>query len=167
MRKMTEENLKAAFAGESQAHMRYLAFANRAERDGRPNVARLFRAISFAEEAHATGHLRELGGIADTAANLAAALGGETFEIDEMYPAYMSVAILQEEKGAQRSITYALAAEKQHATLYAAAKEAVAGGQDATAEQIAVCPVCGHTVLGSAPDKCPVCGALGKTFHTF
>lgn len=167
MRKMTEENLKAAFAGESQAHMRYLAFANRAERDGRPNVARLFRAVAFAEEAHATGHLREVGGIADTAANLTAALGGETFEIDEMYPAYMAVATLQEEKGAQRSITYAIEAEKQHARLYAAAREAVASGQDATAEQIAVCPYCGHTVLGSAPDKCPVCGALGKTFRSF
>lgn len=167
MRKMTEENLRAAFAGESQAHMRYPAFASRAEREGRGNVARLFRAISYAEEVHATNHLRELGLIGDTADNLGAALGGETFEVEEMYPAYMAVATLQEEKGAQRSMHYAIEAEKLHAKLYADAQAAIVAGQDAAIADVSVCPVCGHTVLGGAPDKCPVCGAAGRTFHQF
>jgi len=167
MRKMTEENLRAAFAGESQAHMRYLAFAGRAEREGRDNVARLFRAISYAEEVHATNHLRELGLIGGTADNLGAAIGGETFEVEEMYPAYMAVATQQEEKGAQRSVHYALEAEKIHAKLYADAHAAVAAGEDAALAGVYVCPVCGHTALGGAPDKCPICAAAGRVFRQF
>lgn len=114
MHEMTKENLKAAFAGESQAHMKYIIFADKAERDGYPEVARLFRAISYAERVHATSHLRELGGIGDTVVNLEAASSGEHYEHTEMYPAFDAVAKLQEEKGAVRSINYALETEKIH-----------------------------------------------------
>ena len=100
MREMTKENLKAAFAGESQAYMKYVIFADRAEEEGYPEVARLFRAIAFAERVHATNHLRELGDIGDTVANLEVAIGGENYENTEMYPAFNAVAKLQEEKGA-------------------------------------------------------------------
>lgn len=167
MHKMTEQNLAGAFAGESHAHMRYLAFANRAERDGQPNVARLFRAIAFAEEVHATNHLRELGHIGDTIDNIAAALDGETFEVTEMYPAHDAVAALQEEKGARRTIRYALEAEKLHAQLYADAGEVLAAGADLAATAISVCPVCGHTLYGGAPDRCPVCGTAGRLFKQY
>ncbi|HFD38289.1 MAG TPA: rubrerythrin family protein, partial [Anaerolineae bacterium] len=97
MRAMTKENLQAAFAGESQAHMKYLAFAAQAEKEGKPNIARLFQAIAYAEQVHATNHLKELGGIGDTVANLEAAIAGETFEVEEMYAAYLAVAELQAE----------------------------------------------------------------------
>ena len=105
-------------AGESQAHIKYLAFAAQAEKEGKPNIARLFEAIAYAEQVHATNHLKELGGIGDTVANLEAAIGGETFEVDEMYAAYLAVAELQGEKGAKRSMTYAIEAEKIHADMY-------------------------------------------------
>ena len=167
MRKMTEENLKAAFAGESQAHMKYLAFASRAEKEGFKNVARLFKAISYAEQIHATSHLRVLKGIGKTSANLAAAIGGETFEVDEMYPAYLSVAELQEEKGAQVSMNYALEAEKTHAGLYTEAKEAVDAGDDVEVGDIFICDVCGYTVTEEAPDVCPVCQATKDKFSKF
>jgi rubrerythrin len=114
MRKMTQANLEAAFAGESQAHMKYAIFADKAEEEGYPEVARLFRAISFAERVHATNHLRELGDIGDTVANLGTAMKGENYENTEMYPAFNAVAKLQEEKGAMLSIHYALEAEKIH-----------------------------------------------------
>lgn len=130
MRKMTEANLQAAFSGESQAHMRYLIFAEKAEKDGNANVARLFRAIAFAEQVHATNHFRNLNGVGTTADNLQAAIDGETYEVEEMYPAFRAVAELQGEKGAVRSTTWALEAEKVHAGLYSQAKTSVEGGQD-------------------------------------
>jgi rubrerythrin len=167
MRDMTRTDLSAAFAGESQAHMKYKAFADIAEREKLPNVARLFRAASYAEQMHATNHLRALGGIGKTADNLEAAYGGETFEINEMYPAYMAVAELQGEKKALGSMADALAAEKIHQALYAAAKEAVAAGKDIDATPIWVCMTCGYTVEGEAPEKCPVCGAMRTKFQQF
>ncbi len=167
MRKMTQANLEAAFAGESQACMKYTIFADRAERQGFPEVARLFRAIAFAEQVHATNHLRELGGIGTTAENLAAAMGGENYEVTEMYPAFDAVAKLQEEKGAIRSIHYALEAEKIHEALYNSARESVTGGDDTASANVFVCTVCGHTAVGHAPDKCPVCGLLGKKYRKF
>ena len=167
MHKMTEENLKAAFAGESQAHMRYLIFAEVAEREGKPNIARLFRAIAYAEQVHAQNHLRELSGIQDTSRNLAEAIAGETFEVEEMYPAYDAVAELQGEKGAKRSIHYALEAEKIHARMYEKAKEAAAKGQDIELKTVYICPVCGYTVEGEAPEHCPVCGAPRENFKSF
>ncbi len=167
MKKMTEENLGAAFAGESQAHIKYLNFAERAERDGFPNIARLFRAASFSEQVHAGSHLRALGGIQATAANLAGAIGGETFEVDEMYDAYMLVAEAQEEKQALRSMTRANEAEKVHARLYSEARECAEAGSDAPAVDIWVCPACGYTMEGEPPDVCPVCGARHEKFQKF
>ena len=167
MRKMTEENLRAAFAGESQAHMRYLIFAEVAEKEGKPNIARLFRAIAYAEQVHATSHLRELAGIKGTPENLAEAIAGETFEVEEMYPAYDAVAELQGEKGAKRSVHYALEAEKIHAAMYQKAREAAQGGRDLELGTVYICPVCGYTVEGEVPEYCPVCGAPRDKFKTF
>ena len=167
MKKMSEQNLKDAFAGESQAHMKYLAFADKAEKDNFPNVARLFRANSFAEQIHATNHLRTLSGIGKTEENLEEAIEGETFEVEEMYPAYISVAQEQQEKSAETMTKWALAAEKVHAGLYQKAKEAVEKGQDLGSEPIQVCQVCGFTVEGDAPDVCPVCNSPKEKFTSF
>jgi rubrerythrin len=167
MKKMTEENLKASLAGESQAHVKYAAFAEQAEKEGKPNVARLFRAASYSEQVHATKHLRTLGGIGASEDNLAAAAGGENFEIDEMYPAYIAVAQLQAEKGAEQSMYRALEAEKVHAKLYKAAHEAMAKGQDANTQTIWVCPVCGFTMEGEPPDRCPICNTPKERFQKF
>ncbi len=167
MRKMTKANLESAFAGESQAHMKYLIFAEQAEKEKFPNVARLFRAIAFAEQVHATNHLKVLGGIGQTADNLAAAIGGETYEVEEMYPAFRAVAELQEEKNAVRSTSWALEAEKVHAGMYEKARQAVLSGQDATIGDIYICEVCGWTVEGEAPERCPICGAPRDNFRKF
>ncbi len=167
MKKMTEENLKNAFAGESQAHMKYLAFAEKAERENLPNVARLFRANSYAEQVHAVNHLKTLSGIKTTLDNLQEAVEGENFEVDEMYPAYITVAIEQKEKGAEQTTRWALAAEKVHAGLYQKASEAVRNGRDAELKTLQVCSVCGWTVEGQAPDKCPVCGSPKEKFKEF
>ena len=168
MRPMTEEFLKAAFAGESQAHMKYLAFAEKAEKEGRPRIANLFRAIAYAELVHATNHLEALGGIGSTGENLVAAKDGEDFEVDEMYPAYLANAELQGEKKAARSMQFALEAERIHSELYAAAKAAVDAGEDIAEAKVWVCPVCGWTVTGDdPPERCPVCNALRKVFREF
>lgn len=167
MRKMTKANLEAAFAGESQAHMKYLIFANEAEKEGFPQVARLFRAIAYAEQVHATNHLRTLGGVGESPANLQVAIDGETFEVEEMYPAYKAVAELQEEKGAVRSTHYALEAEKVHAGMYQKARQAVLAGKDVEVGDIYICDVCGWTLEGEAPDRCPICGATRDKFRKF
>jgi len=167
MRKMTEDSLKAAFAGESQAHMKYLNFAAKAEAEGKTNVARLFRAIALAEQFHASNHLRTLGGIGTGSENLAAAIAGENFEVDEMYPAYIAVATAQGEKAAQRSFTWALEAEKVHAGMYQRAKDAVDAGKDVTLGKVYVCGVCGWTGEGEPPDRCPLCNAPREKFVTF
>jgi rubrerythrin len=167
MREMTQANLETAFAGESQAYMKYAIFADKAEEEGYPKVARLFRAISFAERVHATNHLRELGGIGDTAANLEVAIGGENYENTEMYPAFNAVAKLQKERGAMLSIHYALEAEKIHEAMYGEAKNMVTAGSDIQSAPVFVCPVCGHTVIGEAPDKCPVCSTLKEKYRQF
>lgn len=168
MRAMTEEFLKAAFAGESQAHMKYMNFAEKADKDGRPNIANLFRAIAYAELVHASNHLKALGGINSTAENLEAAKAGEDFEIEEMYPAYLSVAEMQGEKAAVKSMKYAVDAEAVHSELYAAAKKAVDAGEDISEAKVWVCPVCGWTTTdGELPDRCPVCQALARVFKEF
>ena len=167
MKEMTKDNLQASFAGESQAHMKYLAFAARAEKEGKSQIGRLFQAIAYAEQIHAINHLKELGKVGNTVANLEAAIAGENFEVDEMYAAYLEVADLQAEKGAKRSMTYAIEAEKIHANLYASAKVAAEADQDLDVEEIHVCPVCGFTHLGEPPDRCPVCNAKKETFHLF
>jgi rubrerythrin len=167
MRKMTQENLNNAFAGESQAHMKYLIFANVAEEEGRPNLARMFRAIAFAEEVHATNHYRVLGHINASAANLQSCIDGETYEVEEMYPAYHAVAQLQGEKGAEQSARFALEAEKIHAAMYTEAKQRVEADGDIRIGTVNICSVCGYTVEGEAPERCPVCGAPRERFRGF
>jgi rubrerythrin len=164
---MTESNLQAAFAGESQAHMRYLIFSDKAEKEGKANVARLFKAVAFAEQVHATNHYKNLDGIGSTADNLQVAIDGETYEVEEMYPAFKAVAELQGEAGAVRSTTWALEAEKIHAKLYGQAKSAVEGGQDLDVDEIYICELCGWTGTGEKPDRCPICGAKAERIRTF
>jgi rubrerythrin len=163
---MTDANLRAAFAGESQAHMRYLIFADRAEREGKPNVARTFRAISFAEQIHATKHFRTLAEIKDTSQNLQAAINGETYEVEEMYPAFKAVAELQGEKQAVQATDWALQAEMVHAGMYTQAKQAVDAGGDVSLGEVFICDVCGHTTE-TLPDKCPLCGAKKESYRKF
>lgn len=167
MEAMTKQNLSEAFAGESQAHMKYLAFAARAEREGKPNIARLFEAIAYAEQVHALNHLKELGGIGDTVANLESAIGGETFEVEEMYAAYLAVAELQGERGAKRSMTYAVEAEKIHADMFGDAKKTAEAGEDIQIDEVYICMVCGFTHIGEPPDRCPVCNTKKERFKAF
>jgi rubrerythrin len=167
MHAMTREFLQAAFAGESQAHMKYVIFSREAEKKGMPNLARLFRAIAYAEEVHATNHFRELGKIGDAVSNIQSCIDGESFEVNEMYPAYHAVAEMQGEKGAVRSTYYSLEAEKIHETMYARAKAGIAGGKDLALGPMLICTVCGHTVEGEALAMCPVCGVKRELFKTF
>lgn len=167
MKKMTEENVKAALAGESQAHIKYLAFADKAASEKLPNVARAFKANAFAEQVHATNHFKTLGGIGSTKDNLDAAVGGENFEVEEMYPAYIVVAQAQGEKTAEMFFNWAFAAEKVHAGIYRGARAAVESGRDIEFKPVHVCSACGFTMEGDAPDKCPLCGAPKDKFVTF
>ena len=160
----TMENLAAAFAGESQANRKYLAFANKAEEDGYPQVAKLFRAAAEAETVHAHAHLRVMGGINDTIKNLEDAIEGEGHEYKDMYPGFLSEAQAEGLKPAEFSFKNALAVEEIHYGLYSKALEAVKSGGDLTATPIYVCPVCGNTVEGSVPDTCPVCNVPGSKF---
>jgi rubrerythrin len=167
MKEMTKSNLSAALAGESQAHIKYLAFAAVAEKEGRPNIARLFNAIAYAEQVHATSHLRELGYVGDTATNLRTAIGGEDFEVAEMYPAYLAVADLQEDKGARRTMSHAYEVEKLHSVLYNQACASLDASGDTPGDELYVCPVCGFTHVGEPPERCPVCNAKREKFKTF
>jgi len=167
MKKMTEKFLNDAFAGESMAHMKYLIFSDIAEKEGFSNISRLFKAISFAEQVHATNHLRNLGYINKTVENLQTGIDGETFEIEEMYPVYNNTANLQKEKGAELSTHYALEAEKIHAELYKMAKKSAQENKDIEIKDIYICPVCGYTHIGDPPDKCPVCGVSKDRFKKF
>jgi len=176
---MTIANLQDAFSGESQAHMRYRIYGERAEMEGYPNVARLFRAISYAEEVHASNHFSRLPleegpataaapfGLGDTVHNLEQGIAGESFEINEMYPAYKEVAAFQEEKAAGTSFDWALQAEKNHLDFYQRAKESVEAGQDLALDEVRICSVCGHTLEGEAPEECPICGAKREEFREF
>jgi rubrerythrin len=167
MREMTEKFLNDAFAGESMAHMKYQHFADKAEEEGLNEMARMFRAISYAERVHAGNHFEVLGKIGSTSDNIQTGIDGETFEINEMYPVYNATAKLQDEDGAVRSTYYALEAEKIHADWYKKAKDAVDKGEDVTVGTIQICSVCGHTREGEAPDKCPICGASKDKFRAF
>lgn len=167
MHEMTKSNLETAFAGESQAHMKYLIFADQAEKDGFTNVARLFRANAYAEQVHATSHFKVMKKLADTSENLQVGINGETYEVEEMYPAFTAVAELQDERGAVRSTKWAREAEKIHAEMYAAAKSTVDKGRDSTIGDMYVCSVCGWTGEGKAPDNCPLCNAKKDLIKTF
>lgn len=157
----TEKNLHEAFAGESQANRTYLAFAKQAEKEGFPQVAKLFRAAAAAETVHAHAHLRALGSVKDTAANLKAAIAGETHEFKHMYPEMIKAAQEEGQRAAERSFQYANAVEKIHAELYRKALDSL----DALVEvDYHICNVCGYTREGGAPDTCPVCGAKSNSF---
>ncbi len=160
----TMDNLKEAFAGESQANRKYLAFAEKAEKDGFPQVARLFRAAAAAETVHAHAHLRAMKGIKDTAANLEAAIEGEGFEFQDMYPKMLEEAEKEKNQAATFSFKHALAVEEIHHGLYAEALESVRSGKDLADAPIYVCDVCGNTEVGEPPDTCPVCGAPRAKF---
>jgi rubrerythrin len=157
----TEKNLLEAFAGESQANRRYLAFAKQADKEGYPQAAKLFRAAAEAETVHALAHLRALGQVKSTAENLAEAVAGETHEFKSMYPEMIKAAKEEKNKAAERSFTYANEVEKVHASLYQKALNNLGTMEDT---DYYVCPVCGYTCENELPDKCPVCGAKGKSF---
>jgi rubrerythrin len=160
----TMDNLAEAFAGESQANRKYLAFAKKADEDGMPQVAKLFRGAAEAETIHAHAHLRVMGGIKSTTENLEEAVEGEGFEFQTMYPKMLAEAQEEGMKPAEFSFKNALAVEEIHHGLYSKALAAVKGGSDMPATSIYVCPVCGNTVEGGAPDTCPICNVPGSKF---
>ncbi|EMG35904.1 rubrerythrin [Desulfocurvibacter africanus PCS] len=157
----TEENLMEAFAGESQANRKYLAYAKQADKEGHPQVAKLFRAAAEAETVHAHAHLRVLGAVKTTAENLKDAVAGETHEFKSMYPGMIETAKAEGNKMALRSFEFANTVEKTHADLYQKALENLGSNKET---DYWVCSVCGHTVEDEAPEKCPVCQAAKKAF---
>jgi len=181
MNDMTANNLKSAYGGESMAHMRYLQWGAFATKEGYPNVGNLFKAVAYAEQVHAHNHFRELKneagdssvtagagfGLSTTSDHLQGAIDGENYEVDQMYPAFMAVAELQEEKGSMRTFHYAIEAEKTHAIIFGKAKEAVDAKQDFAEDTVHVCDVCGYTLTGALEDNCPVCKVKKEMFTTF
>lgn len=161
----TMDNLAEAFAGESQANRTYLAFAKQAEKDGMAQIAKLFRAVAEAETIHAHAHLRAMETVKGTADNLAAAMSGEEHEFTSMYPAMIETAKAEGNARAERSMTYALEVEKVHYELFKKAAEAANNSADLETTDIMVCPMCGYTVIGNAPDSCPVCHLKGVQFN--
>ena len=159
----TNDHLLEAFAGESQANQKYRAFAKKAERDGFPNIASLFRTTAEAERIHAEGHLKALDKIGSTAENLQAAIDGETYEFTEMYPPMLEQAKSEGHK-AQRMFDYAVEAEQVHARLYSLALEAAQKGQDLTESDFYLCPVCGHIEFGKPTEACPICGVKAEKY---
>jgi rubrerythrin len=159
----TSENLQAAFAGESQANRKYLAFAKKAEDDGFPQIAKLFRAAADAETVHAHAHLRVMDGIKSTAENLAAAIEGEAYEYTKMYPEFLTEAEKEGNRRAVASFQNALAVEQIHHNLYQDALTTLKSGTDLPEKPIYVCQVCGNTVH-ELPDRCPVCNAAKAKF---
>lgn len=181
MKIMTKNNCASAFAGESQAYMRYQNYAIKAMDEGFLNVARLFDAISWAERIHASNHLRAMRdlrevvvtvagtpfGIGDTSTNLQFGIDGETFEITEMYPTYLEVARLQGMTEVEQSFNWAYQAEQIHAKMYENAKIQVDSGKDIEIGTVQICGTCGHTLEGDAPDVCPICGSPKAMFKEF
>ncbi len=159
----TESNLKEAFAGESQANRKYLAFAKKAEQEGFVNIAKLFRTTAEAETIHAHAHLAALDAIGSTADNLRAAAGGEDYEYQKMYPPMLEQALAENHK-AKRMFGYAVKAEEIHAQLYRMALEAALQGKDLTETNFYLCPVCGHIELGKPPETCPICNVKGSKY---
>jgi len=160
----SKEMLEDAFAGESQANRRYLAFAEKADDDGFCQIGKMFRAAAKAETVHALNQLKAMGGIKTTEENVLAAIHGESYEFKTMYPDMLEVARKEGDKDAHTSFFYANEAEKVHAALFERALMYVKEGMDAQARDILVCPVCGYTVEGNAPEKCRVCSTPGSKF---
>ena len=180
VRPVTEANLISAFAGESQAHMRYQIYADRAEKSGYDNIARLFRAVAYAEKIHARNHYRNIQHKGDITTVSGALFGsrtisddlqngidGEHYEIDEMYPSFIEVAKLQKEYAAEISFKYAWEAEKTHAAFYERAKDSADQDQDLELDDLGVCTVCGYTVEGEMPERCPICKAKKDRFTIY
>ena len=160
----TEKNLKDAFAGESQANRKYLAFAQKADAEGYPQAARLFRAAAAAETVHAHTHLRTLKGVKSTLENLKEALGGKTYEFQSMYPQFVAEAQTEKKQAALVTFRNAMAVEKIHHALCQQALAAFKAGNDMPAGKIHVCQICGNTIVGEAPDQCTICGAPKAQF---
>lgn len=160
----TNDNLQSAFAGESQANRKYLAFAQKAQADGFFHIARLFRAAADAETVHALAHLRVMGGIKSTAENLRAAIKGEGFEFEQMYPQFIKEAEEENHNEAIRSFRYALVVEQIHYKLYGEALKLLESGKDLADKPIFVCQTCGNTVLNSTPGSCPICSSPKSQF---
>jgi rubrerythrin len=160
----TQENLKDAFAGESQANQRYLGFAKKAEDEGHPMVARLFRGAAAAETVHAQNHLEVMGGVGETLENLQEAQSGEAEEFKSMYPDFISSAREEGHGDGEETFDLAMQVEKTHHKLYGAAIEALKEGKDLEEQDLFVCRGCGNTVLGEAPEECPICGAPKSWF---
>ncbi|MCP4106549.1 MAG: rubrerythrin family protein [Desulfobacteraceae bacterium] len=158
----TEENLKEAFAGESQANRKYLAFAKKADKEGYPQAAKLFRAAAEAETIHAHSHLKALDGINSTVENLKQAIAGETHEFKNMYPGMIEAAKEEGQKSAERSFSFANEVEKVHASLYQKALDTLDNPE--AVESYYICSVCGYTCENEAPDSCPVCKAKSRAF---
>jgi rubrerythrin len=162
----TKDDLQEAFAGESQANRKYLAFAQKADKEGFSQVAKLFRAVADAETIHAHSHLRVLDGVKSTGENLEEAIAGEHHEFTEMYPGFLQTAEAEGNKKAVRSMTNAMEVEKVHHDLFQQALAAIKSGKDLDSMQIYVCPVCGHTEIGEPPANCPVCNVKGEKYYT-
>ena len=160
----SKENLAVAFAGESQANRKYLAFAKKAEEEGYTQIGKLFKAAAAAETVHAQNHLRIMGGIKSTKENIESAIAGETHEFEHMYPEFLDVAAEEGENQASWSFNIANEVEKIHAELYKKAAEALAIDSDLKETDYYVCEVCGNTVEGTPPEKCPICNAKAKAF---
>jgi rubrerythrin len=161
----TDENLRTAFAGESQANRKYLAFALKAEEEGFTQVAKLFKAAAEAETIHALNHLRITGQVKSSLENLGTAVSGETFEFREMYPGFINIAKQEGKKQATWSFDMANKVEQVHASLYQKAMDAVKNQKQLEEVDYYVCGVCGNTVEGSPPDVCPICGAPKEKFY--
>ncbi len=159
------DNLKTAFAGESQANRRYLAFAKKADQEGLPQIAKLFRAAAAAETVHALNHLRAMDGVKSTLENLEVAIAGENYEVVTMYPTMLAEAEGEGDKKAAKSFDYALHTEKVHEALYRRAKDMLSRGKDTQETTFYVCPVCGFTHEGPVDGKCPVCSTPAEKFE--
>jgi rubrerythrin len=163
----TGENLKDAFAGESEANRKYEEFSKKAESEGYKNIARLFKAASFSESIHARNHLRVMGGVNNTLQNLIEARNGENYEVTSMYPQFIEKAKEEDNEEAERTFTWAIEAEKVHEKFYQEALDRISEGKDLDETSLFVCGGCGFTVDKEAPERCPVCGAPKKMFQRF
>lgn len=163
----TQDNLQAAFAGESQANRKYLAFSQKAGKEGFEKVGRLFQAVAEAETIHALKHLQNMNGVDTTLENLKKAVAGEHHEFTEMYPAFINEAEKEDNYSALNIFHLANEAEQVHHGLYEKALQAVEQGNDYPAESFYLCPVCGYVHENEAPDRCPICGAPASVFKKY
>ncbi len=163
----TKENLMTAFAGESQANRKYLAFAKKAEKEGFKNIARIFTAIAEAETSHALKHFEVAGKVGSTLENMQSAVEGEKYEVTQMYPEFIEAAKAEGQDKALKSFEYAIEAEKVHHETFQDLKSLVEQGKDMEDKEVLMCPICGWVGTEPAPEKCPICGAASKVFKSY